>query len=126
MSATGTPRASPLARRAFAAYAALVVYASLYPFDGWVSLGIRPFDYLFAPMQRYVTAFDVVTNVVGYMPFGALAVLALHPRWRGVAAEGAAGRVTTARAATTARRLTGGPGRSRTRRRPSAATRCCP
>ncbi|WP_430495017.1 VanZ family protein, partial [Burkholderia sp. BCCCDS18] len=86
MSATGTPRASPLARRAFAAYAALVVYASLYPFDGWVSLGIRPFDYLFAPMQRYVTAFDVVTNVVGYMPFGALAVLALHPRWRGVAA----------------------------------------
>ena len=37
-------------------------------------------------MQRYVTAFDVVTNVLGYMPFGALAVLALHPRWRGVAA----------------------------------------
>ncbi|MEK7927299.1 teicoplanin resistance protein VanZ, partial [Burkholderia contaminans] len=65
MSATGTPRASPLARQAFAAYAALVVYASLYPFGGWVSLGIGPFDYLFAPMQRYVTAFDVVTNVVG-------------------------------------------------------------
>ncbi|VWC37018.1 VanZ family protein [Burkholderia lata] len=86
MSATGTPRASPLARQAFAAYAALIVYASLYPFEGWVSLGIGPFDYLFAPMQRYVTAFDVVTNVLGYLPFGALAVLALHPRWRGVAA----------------------------------------
>lgn len=86
MSATGIPRASPLARQAFAAYAALIVYASLYPFEGWVSLGIGPFDYLFAPMQRYVTAFDVVTNVLGYLPFGALAVLALHPRWRGVAA----------------------------------------
>lgn len=91
MNATGTHRASPLARQAFAAYAALVVYASLYPFDGWVSLGIGPFDYLFAPMQRYVTAFDVVTNVLGYLPFGALGVLALHPRWRGVAATLIAG-----------------------------------
>ncbi|NIF45686.1 teicoplanin resistance protein VanZ, partial [Burkholderia sp. Tr-862] len=86
MNVPGTPRASSLARQAFAAYAALIVYASLYPFDGWMSLGIGPFDYLFAPMQRYVTAFDVVTNVLGYLPFGALGVLALHPRWRGVAA----------------------------------------
>ncbi|PRE10290.1 teicoplanin resistance protein VanZ [Burkholderia multivorans] len=91
MNAPGTHRASSLARQAFAAYAALVVYASLYPFEGWVSFGIGPFDYLFAPMQRYVTAFDVVTNVLGYMPFGALAVLALHPRHRGIAATLIAG-----------------------------------
>ncbi|HDR9165703.1 TPA: VanZ family protein, partial [Burkholderia vietnamiensis] len=86
MNAIRMPRASSLALQAFAAYAALVVYASLYPFEGWVSLGIGPFDYLFAPLQRYVTVFDVATNVLGYMPFGALGVLALHPRWRGVAA----------------------------------------
>ncbi|GBH25805.1 VanZ family protein [Burkholderia vietnamiensis] len=86
MNAIRRPRASSLALQAFAAYAALVVYASLYPFEGWVSLGIGPFDYLFAPLQRYVTVFDVATNVLGYMPFGALGVLALHPRWRGVAA----------------------------------------
>lgn len=86
MSVPGSHRASTLARQACAAYAVLIVYASLYPFDGWVALGIGPFDYLFAPMQRYVTAFDVVTNVLGYLPFGALAVLALHPRWRGVGA----------------------------------------
>ncbi|MBY4833448.1 VanZ family protein [Burkholderia dolosa] len=86
MNGPGTHRASSLARQACVAYAALIVYASLYPFGGWVSLGIGPFDYLFAPMQRYVTAFDVVTNVLGYMPFGALAVLALRPRWRGAAA----------------------------------------
>ncbi|MXN80064.1 teicoplanin resistance protein VanZ [Burkholderia sp. 4701] len=86
MSVPGSHRASTLARQACAAYAALIVYASLYPFDGWLALGIGPFDYLFAPMQRYVTAFDVVTNVLGYLPFGALAVLALHPRWRGVGA----------------------------------------
>ncbi|TCW82346.1 teicoplanin resistance protein VanZ [Burkholderia sp. SRS-46] len=86
MNAPGAHRASTLARQACAAYAVLIVYASLYPFDGWVALGIGPFDYLFAPMQRYVTAFDVVTNVLGYLPFGALAVLALHPRRRGVGA----------------------------------------
>ncbi|HDR9057212.1 TPA: VanZ family protein [Burkholderia vietnamiensis] len=86
MNAIRMPRASSLALQAFAAYAALVVYASLYPFEGWVSLGIGPFDYLFAPLQRYVTVFDVATNVLGYMPFGALGVLAVHPRWRGVAA----------------------------------------
>ncbi|AYZ66449.1 teicoplanin resistance protein VanZ [Burkholderia multivorans] len=91
MSVPGSPRASTLARQALAAYTALIVYASLYPFDGWTSLGIGPFDYLFAPMQRYVTAFDVVTNVLGYLPFGALAVLALHPRWRGVGATLIAG-----------------------------------
>ncbi|KAB0632058.1 teicoplanin resistance protein VanZ [Burkholderia stagnalis] len=86
MSVSGSHRASTLARQACAAYAVLIVYASLYPFDGWLALGIGPFDYLFAPMQRYVTAFDVVTNVLGYLPFGALAVLALHPRWRGCSA----------------------------------------
>ncbi|MET5116177.1 VanZ family protein, partial [Burkholderia pseudomallei] len=33
----------------------------------------------------YLTAFDVVSNVLGYLPFGALAVLALYPL-RGVPA----------------------------------------
>ncbi|WP_323123526.1 VanZ family protein [Burkholderia alba] len=82
----GGGRHSTLARQAFAAYAALIVYASLYPFSGWRSLGIDPFDYVFAPMPRYLTAFDVVTNVLGYLPFGGFAVLALHPRWRGTLA----------------------------------------
>lgn len=78
-------RHSTLARQAFAVYAALVVYASLYPFTGWRSLGIGPFDFLLAPLPRYLTAFDVVSNVLGYLPFGALAVLALYPL-RGVPA----------------------------------------
>ncbi|WP_162499477.1 VanZ family protein [Burkholderia mayonis] len=82
-------RHSTLARQAFAVYAALVVYASLYPFTGWRSLGIGPFDYLLAPLPRYLTAFDIVTNVLGYLPFGALAVLALYPL-RGVPAVFAA------------------------------------
>jgi len=83
-------RPSAFSRQALAAYAALVVYGSLYPFSGWRSLGIGPFAFLADPIPQYVTAFDVVTNVLGYMPLGALIVLALYPRWRGALAVCAA------------------------------------
>lgn len=76
-------QASTLSRQAFALYTALIVYASWYPFSGWRSLGLGPFDYLGDPFPKYWTVFDVVTNVLGYMPFGALAVLAAWPRCRG-------------------------------------------
>ncbi|WP_322051125.1 VanZ family protein [Paraburkholderia bannensis] len=78
--------ASILSRQSFALYAALIVYGSWYPFSGWRSLGLSPFAYLGDPFPRYWTVFDVVTNVLGYMPFGALAVLALWPRFRGLLA----------------------------------------
>ena len=83
-------RPSTFARQALGVYAALVVYGSLYPFSGWRSLGLGPFAYLTDPLPQYLTAFDVVTNVLGYMPFGALVVLALYPRWRSGIAVGAA------------------------------------
>ncbi|RFU47165.1 VanZ family protein [Paraburkholderia sp. DHOC27] len=76
-------RPSVLAREALVLYTALIVYGSWYPFSGWRSVGLGPFAYLFDPMPQYLTAFDVVTNVLGYMPFGALVVLAAYPRWRG-------------------------------------------
>ncbi|QSN61482.1 VanZ family protein [Caballeronia sp. M1242] len=76
-------RPSAFSRQALVAYAMLVVYGSLYPFSGWRSLGLGPFSFLTDPLPRYLTAFDVVTNVLGYMPLGALIVLALYPRWRG-------------------------------------------
>ena len=82
-------RPSALSRQALAVYTLLIVYGSLYPFSGWRSLGIGPFAYLTDPLPQYLTAFDVITNVLGYMPFGALAVLALYPRYRGVLAAGA-------------------------------------
>ncbi|AQG97543.1 teicoplanin resistance protein VanZ [Burkholderia sp. KK1] len=83
-------RPSAFSRQALAAYAALVVYGSLYPFSGWRSLGLSPFAFLADPLPQYLTAFDVVTNVLGYMPLGALIVLALYPRFRGTLAVGAA------------------------------------
>ncbi len=81
-------RPSAFARQALALYAALIVYGSWYPFYGWRSLGLGPFDYLFDPLPQYLTVFDVVTNVLGYMPFGALVVLAVYPRGRGALAVG--------------------------------------
>jgi len=64
----------------------LVAYASLYPFEGWRAVGLSPFAYLNAPWPRYITAFDVVVNVAGYVPYGFLAVAALRPRVRGTGA----------------------------------------
>jgi VanZ family protein len=78
------PRASPVARAALLAYLLLIVYASWFPFAGWRSSGLSPFAFLNLQPQRYWTGFDVMVNVVGYMPLGVLLVLSLHPRVRGV------------------------------------------
>ncbi|MDF1486474.1 VanZ family protein [Ramlibacter sp. H39-3-26] len=59
------------------AYAALIAYASLYPFSGWRDQGIAPWAFLAAPWSPYWTGFDVFTNVLGYVPLGALLALAL-------------------------------------------------
>jgi len=78
------PRASPVARAALLAYLLLIVYASWFPFSGWRSSGLSPFAFLNLQPQRYWTGFDVMVNIVGYMPLGVLLVLALHPKLRGV------------------------------------------
>lgn len=78
------PRASPVARAALLAYLLLIVYASWFPFSGWRSSGLSPFAFLNLQMPRWWTGFDVMVNIVGYMPFGVLIVLALHPRVRGM------------------------------------------
>ncbi len=60
--------AAPLA----AIFAALVVYASLYPFNDWRALNANPFAFLALPATRWWTGFDVSVNVLGYMPLGAV------------------------------------------------------
>ena len=72
----GAPlRDSPLSRFCLAAYVMLVVYASLYPLSGWRDPGGSAFAFLFAPWPRYVTAFDLVANFLGYLPYGLLCAL---------------------------------------------------
>ena len=58
-------------------YAGLVVYASLYPFEGWRLQGVAPMAFFWAPFPQYWTMFDVVANLVGYAPLGFLLALAL-------------------------------------------------
>lgn len=85
-----TASGSALARLVFAVYVLLVAYASLYPFTGWHGSGVPPFAFLTASLPRYLTAFDLAANIVGYLPLGLLCVLAVYPRLRGRAAIGVA------------------------------------
>ena len=57
------------------AYVALVVYASLYPFDTWRNQGVLPWAYLTQSLPKYWTWFDVAINIAGYAPLGFLGVL---------------------------------------------------
>ena len=79
-------RPSPLARAACLIYSLLLIYSGLTPWSGWRDLGINPFSYLSAPIPAYVTNFDLAINVLAYLPFGVLLVLALHPTVRGARA----------------------------------------
>lgn len=81
------PRRSWLVAYLAIAYTLLVCYASLYPFVPWRSLA-SPSAFLFEAWPRYYTASDVALNVMGYIPLGLLAALALRgwvsPRWAAV------------------------------------------
>ncbi len=53
-------------------YAALIAYASLYPFVPWRVPGVAILGFLTLPWPRYWTNFDLLANLVGYIPLGAL------------------------------------------------------
>ena len=60
------------------AFTALVVYASLYPFSGWRwPAGRTGLDLLRLPWPPWTGSFDAVSNLVGYMPLGALLFIAV-------------------------------------------------
>lgn len=60
-------------------YAALIVFASLFPFTGWRAQGIDPWVFFSARIPPpYWTWFDVNMNLVGYGPLGFLLALALQ------------------------------------------------
>jgi VanZ family protein len=77
------PQAAPTPRHRSSAvplawlYAALIVYASLYPFEGWRNPAVGPLDFLGGGWPRYWTGFDVLSNLLGYLPLGALVFVAL-------------------------------------------------
>lgn len=65
-------------------FAALIVYASLSPFTGWrLPLAVPRWGFAHLPWPHWWTAFDVVANLVGYLPLGALAFGAMvRSGWR--------------------------------------------
>jgi VanZ family protein len=58
-------------------FAVLVLYASLYPFEGWRIQGVSPLGFLLAPWPQYWTGFDLVSNLLGYAPLGFLLAVAM-------------------------------------------------
>ena len=78
------PVSSRLPQYLALAYAVLIVYASLYPFAGWRDLALPVFSFIDAAWPRYWTAFDLVVNVLVYLPLGFLLTLSLRQlpsRW---------------------------------------------
>ncbi len=57
-------------------FALLIIYASWYPFSDWRSLGLGPLHFLWQPLPRWWTWFDVLANFFGYAPFGLLLFIA--------------------------------------------------
>ena len=67
----GTQRstATPLAL----AWGLLIIYASLFPFTGWRwPAGRTLFDLMLLPWPPWRIRFDIVSNLLGYLPLGAL------------------------------------------------------
>ena len=59
------------------AWAALIVYASLFPFAGWRwPPGVSPWALLPLPWPRYFIPFDITSNLLAYAPLGLLVCLA--------------------------------------------------
>lgn len=48
----------------------IIAYASLYPFEDWRNQEIAPWSFVTAPWPRYLTAFDLWSNFLGYVPLG--------------------------------------------------------
>lgn len=64
-------------------YTGLIVYASLYPFEGWRPPRAGITDFLWLPWPRWWTRFDLVSNLLGYLPLGLLLfVAAVRSGWR--------------------------------------------
>ncbi|MCF8197963.1 MAG: VanZ family protein [Sulfuritalea sp.] len=63
-------------------YVLLIIYASLYPLQGWHDGGSDPLAFLGASWPRYFTGFDLTANALAYVPLGFLCAASLRRRMR--------------------------------------------
>jgi VanZ family protein len=73
------PRPRPISRHYEAGlwvaalfYLLALVLVSLFPFQGWTWSQALPWDFLWQPLPRYRTEFDLWTNILAYIPLGLL------------------------------------------------------
>jgi VanZ family protein len=85
----GSARHSRLVSYLAVGYTLLVAYASLYPFRMWRGPVEGALSFVVAPWPRYYTFFDLMANVVAYIPLGFLLALTALPwmaaRWAALA-----------------------------------------
>lgn len=62
-------------------YTLFIVYASLSPFTGWREQGLDFVKVLETPLLLSYSAFDVIVNLLAYMPLGLLVCLTLRARF---------------------------------------------
>lgn len=74
----------PWSRRLFlTVYVLLIAAGSLYPYSGWEAGAVWSFEFMLAPLPRYITRTDITTNLLLYLPLGYLAALQrFRPRRR--------------------------------------------
>lgn len=75
----GIARRSRLISYLAVGYTLLVAYASLYPFRTWRGPADGALSFMFAPWPRYYTFFDLLVNVLAYVPLGFLLALTALP-----------------------------------------------
>ena len=64
-------------------WVALIVYASLYPFAGWrIPPGVGASEMLRLPWTRWISGFDPISNLLGYLPLGLLLALGSRHKQR--------------------------------------------
>lgn len=79
-------KSTALAQSLAIVYTLLVIYASLHPFTDWRGSGAPLFDFLTAAWPRYYTRFDIVVNILAYMPLGFVWMPVLRRRCGGMLA----------------------------------------
>lgn len=66
------------------AYALLLIYGTLFPFNGWLTLDTSPWSLMLQHGLRNTSKADILTNLLVYMPFGLLLTRSLGNRYSSV------------------------------------------
>jgi len=66
------------------AYALLLVYGTLYPFNGWLTLEVSPWSLMLQRGLHNTSKPDILTNLLVYMPFGLLLMRTLGNRYSSI------------------------------------------